>query len=314
MYGASRFVVRRVGVMGEQFQRISMRAHAKLNLALCVGSPIDAPGSPTHGYHPICSYMHAIELHDVIEIENNEHTSYDIRWVESSGREREVEWDIEGDLVVRIHRILSEYVGQTLDCSIRVRKSIPAGGGLGGGSSDAASVLLGLNHVFDLGLERAALVRIAMSLGSDIAYFTDPGYTPPRPAIVSGFGETIERVETSHSGQVITLIFPPFGCATGAVYRAFDSISGHGEPKEPVVRACLGASQLRADLIVNDLYTPACEVQSRLRPLRERIMHAVGSGVHLSGSGSTLYVLGRVEESLIHEVASDCRVVHTRLC
>lgn len=314
MYEASRIAVRRVGVMGEEFERISMRAHAKLNLALCVGAQIDAPGTPAHGYHPICSYMHTIDLYDTIEIERAAMSGYDIRWAELDGHTREVDWDIEHDLVVRIHRALINRVGSDLPSQIRVRKSIPAGGGLGGGSSDAASVLMGLNDIFALGLDRSSLVEIAMSLGSDIAYFIDQVSHHPRPAIVSGFGETIERVEKGHAGQEITLIFPSFGCATGAVYRAFDSIVEHADPSESIVRACAGASELHQDLIVNDLYRPACDVQPALGPLCDRIAEALRSGVHLSGSGSTLFVLGRVGAPLVHEVAPDCRVVHTRLC
>ncbi len=291
-----------------------MRAHAKLNLALAVGPPVDDPGSKTHGYHPICSYMHAIDVHDSIEIVRDTETRYDIHWVQSDGTTRAVEWAIEGDLIVRAHRAIEQRAGRALPCSIRCSKSIPAGGGLGGGSSNAASVIVGLNHLFGLGFEQSALVEIAMTIGSDIAYFIDGFHSPPRPAVVSGFGDQIERVHTTHADQAVTLIFPSFGCPTGEVYRAFDSIVDCDLPDTHRVECVVDAEVLGDDLIMNDLYRPARAVQPALGLLCERITEHLGQGAHLSGSGSTLFVLGRIEPGLVHEVAPDCRVVHTRLC
>ncbi len=314
MYDASAIPVRRVNTMRSEKNIISMRAHAKINLVLCVGGPIDRPGTPTHGYHPICSYMHAIELADSIEIERTNEVSFDLGWVNPDGTTRPVEWAIEQDLVVRAHRALADRAQQDLGCAIRVRKSIPAGGGLGGGSSDAASVLMGLNELFGLGLDRTTLVEIAMSLGSDIAYFIDPGFTPPRPAIVSGFGERINRLDTDHRGHELTLIFPGFGCPTGAVYRAFDAIVEQRDPDTSAAHRLAEATTIDESMIVNDLYAPACVVASELGVMRDRLAQAIGRGVYLSGSGSTLFVLGRIEGGLVHELAPDWRVVHTRLC
>ena len=308
--------MRRVCVMGEEIDHISLRAHAKLNLALGVGAPIDAPGEPTHGYHPICSYMHAIELFDTIEIVGaveGTQPRFDIAWAGGDGSTRPVEWRIEQDLMYKAYTALRQHTGRKMPCGITARKSIPAGGGLGGGSSDAASVLIGLNALFGLGLDEAGLVSIAMSIGSDIAYFIDPGHTPPRPAIVSGFGEGIERVGSTHAGREVTLILPPFGCATGEVYRAFDSLCDRALPDETAVRMIASSGVIEDGMVFNDLSRAACLVSGSLDGLRSALEEAIGKPVHMSGSGSTLFVLGRIEHALVHEVASDCRVVHTRL-
>lgn len=302
--------------MGEEIDRISLRAHAKLNLTLGVGAPIDAPGEPTHGYHPICSYMHAIELFDTIEIERAPHrgrTRFDIAWSRGDGQTEPVAWLQEQDLVVKAYKALHNHTDRDMRCSIRVRKSIPAGGGLGGGSSDAASVLMGLNTLFGLGLDEQGLVSVALTIGSDIAYFIDPGRTPPRPAIVSGFGEGIERMESVHAGGEVTLVLPPFGCATGEVYRAFDSLCDRAMPDAGAVRAVAVAESIEDGLLFNDLYQAACAASGALDGLRSVIEKAAGRPVHMSGSGSTLFVLGRVDPALVHEVAPECRVVHTRL-
>ena len=303
--------------MGEELDRISLRAHAKLNLALSVGPPVDAPGEPTHGYHPICSYMHAIELHDSVEIrtlDSGDSTRLDIAWLEPDRSTRPVDWAPEQDLTHHAHHLMEQACGRELPCEIMVRKSIPAGGGLGGGSSDAASVLVGLNQLFGLGLDTDELQSVAMRFGSDIAYFIDNDHTPPRPAIVSGFGEAIERVEPGHGGQDATLILPSFGCHTGQVYGAFDSICSDSSSDAARTRALVASAALQEEGIFNDLTRPAMMVQPELEGLRDSLQDRLGRAVHMSGSGSTLFVLGRIDTGLVQEVSPECRVIHSRLC
>lgn len=287
--------------MSDHASYFRMRAHAKLNLALRVGAPMDTPGSPTHGYHPICSYMHAIDLCDAIEIEllgEGEASRFDIVWDMGDGTTRAAEWAAESDLVYRAHAALERETGRALACAIRVRKSIPAGGGLGGGSSDAASVLMGLDRLFGLGFGAAGLLPIAMTLGSDIGFFLDDacmnGDHPARPALVSGFGERIQRIQPGHGGTEVTLFLPGFGCATGAVYGAFDGMNPAVLDGESVERIS-SAGSLSDDLIVNDLTPAACEVSPKLGALIEALSGELGRAVHVTGSGSTMFVLGRVE-------------------
>ncbi|MFG0246960.1 MAG: 4-(cytidine 5'-diphospho)-2-C-methyl-D-erythritol kinase [Phycisphaerales bacterium JB052] len=300
--------------MSIQTSPFTTRACAKLNLALSVGAPVDACGSPHHGYHPICSYMHTIDLSDAVTIERlgeGDASRFDLAWADQGTQTLAIDWPIEEDLVYRAHAAMEAHAGRTLPCVITLRKRIPAGGGLGGGSSDAASVLMGLDRVFGLGLGPCGLLPIAMTLGSDIGYFIDEA-DPPRPAIVSGFGEQIERVVGSHAGTEVTLILPPFGCATGPVYHAFDS-GTPGRVDVDGVRRLVDAPVLADDLLFNDLSSSAVGVQPGLGVLIDQMNAVLGCRVHVTGSGSTLFVLGRFETARIHEVAPDCRVVCTRL-
>src|SRR5690606_4373798 len=114
--------------------------------------------------------------------------------------------------------------GREIDARISVKKRIPVGGGLGGGSSDAAAVLMGVNDVFNLGLDDRELQVLSAPIGSDIAFFLD-NYEyndgeAPAAAIVSGFGDDIERLVGL--GVWLALVVPDFGCDTRAVYRRFD--------------------------------------------------------------------------------------------
>lgn len=302
---------------------ISVRAHAKLNLALWVGAPVEAPGSLAHGYHPICSWFHCVDLCDRVTLTRLDAapSAHEIGWVRPDGGIDGVEWSIEDDLCVRAHRALEARAGRELPCRVVARKSIPAGGGLGGGSSDAAAVLMGLDALFGLGLGEDGLREVAMTLGSDIAFFIDAGIAggdePPRPAIVGGMGERIERLARPHAGTQITLIFPPFGCGTGAVYRAFDAgLADRADTDEngpERVRELAGAGSIDAERLFNDLAPAAEAVEGRLADLRRALTDGLGRPVLVSGSGSTLFVIGPVDRARLGALAPGCRAVATTL-
>ncbi len=290
----------------------SLQAHAfaKINLSLAVGPPLPpTSGEPHAGYHPIASWMHAIDLHDEVTLAHARETSYQVAWADAGP----VAWASEDDLCVRAHRALESAVGRALPVTMTVRKSIPAGGGLGGGSADAGAVLLGLRDLFALDIDDAALVRCAHALGTDIPFFVDPvawtAEQPPRPALVTGLGDRIERL--ARREQAVTLVCPSFGCATGAVYRAFDATPTTG-CNEPRVRA-LAEAPLRAggEDLFNDLAAPAGAAEPRLRALRDSLAVALGVPIHVSGSGSTLFCFAEPERVRPH--APVCRVIGTRL-
>ncbi|MEQ8769062.1 MAG: hypothetical protein RIB60_00980 [Phycisphaerales bacterium] len=260
---------------------IEVTAHAKVNLALAVGPPIEA--GDRAGLHPICSWMHAIELGDAVRVERlagDAPTTLDVRWADGSG----VDWAMKDDLAARAHRALEAHAGRALPVSIRVLKRVPAGGGLGGGSADAAAVLLACDELFELNLSDDTLRRVSAAIGSDVAFFIDGDAfaqrRPPRPAVVSGLGDRIERID--RHGDEIALILPTFGCPTGAVYQAFDENPTAGVD-EARVRALAAGDSIGWDQLFNDLARAACVV----RPELSNVLDV--PGVRLSGSGSTAF-------------------------
>lgn len=294
---------------------ITLPAHAKINLALSVGPP-----TPPKGYHPIASWFAAIGLHDTVRLtrlDEGAPTRHEIRWGTSADgapapRPTPIDWPIEKDLAVRAHRLLETHIGRTLPVHLELIKRTPVGGGLGGGSSDAASTLVGLNRLFRLGLAHTELARLSTALGSDIAFFIDeaperaPASDPansddpapastPRPALVTGFGERIERTRAPLITDVL-LLLPPFGCPTGPVYGAFDALPARAVDESRVralVDACLpiGARALDPARLFNDLAAPACAVEPRLGDLLARLRPLAPHAVHVTGSGSTMFVI-----------------------
>lgn len=311
---------------------LTLQAHAKINLALAVG-----PAQPPRGYHPICSWFAPVELHDTLTLQRlppGRGSHYVIAWAHDAARPSVIDWATEKDLAVRAHALLEAEFGP-LPLELRVSKRIPAGGGLGGGSSDAASTLVGLNRLFELGLSPRRLRELSVSLGSDVAFFIDDeaaeaggpasGGAVVPPAVVTGLGETLRRVGRVE-GEVL-LIFPSFGCATGPVYQAFDrapvaALDRHRV--EALVAQSLAAGRIDADRLFNDLLPPARQVEPRLGELLDRldaIARRSGRRVHMTGSGSTLFVLlaegkpgSDTAEALAHAAAdADCATVRTRL-
>ncbi len=288
--------------------KLNIAAHAKVNLSLAVGAP-----APPHGYHPICSWMSAIDVFDDVEIEREQDrviSHYAVEWAPDAARPTPIDWPIEKDLAVRAHQYVERIAGRPLPVTMKVRKRIPVGGGLGGGSADAGAVLTALAHIFDdVELPMEHIAEVSTALGSDVGYFTQvsgmkvPGW--PQPAIVEGFGETIERLERFE--RPLILFVPEFGTNTGAVYKAFDAKPA-SELKSNLVRE-LAAKGDKVDTmdLFNDLAEPACRVEPRLGDLRAHLTKTLGVPVHITGSGSSLFCLceGRLDRMKLVKKARD---------
>lgn len=332
--------------------QVTRRACAKLNLMLSVGNALPAE-NPKAGYHPILSWFHAIDLADTLTVEKAKGASaYHISWASDAPRASIVDWPLDSDLAVRAHRALEAHVGKSLPITMRLEKRIPVGGGLGGGSSDAAAALLATRELFALDVSDEDLHAIAMTLGSDVAFFVDSHEgdaetNAPRPAIVGGLGEAIERVDAL-AGDVI-LIMPPFGCATGQVYKVFDEVrakemrdheieralaGNKGRerttgPRETMVRGrverAIKAGEVDTDDLFNDLAKPAFSVEPRLGKLATTVSSICRTPAHVTGSGSCLFVvpapkklewtMERVRKALaaVQEEVGECGVVGVRL-
>ncbi len=164
---------------------------------------------------------------------------------------------------------------------VTVTKNIPSGGGLGGGSSNAAAILRWAGFT-DL--------VAAAKLGADIAFCMIGGR-----ARVSGIGEVVNPLEKI--ARKITLVVPPFRVSTPAVYRAFDQLTDFG--RTPIKHAG-----------VNDLEPAAIKVEPRLAIWREKISQACGVAPTLAGSGSTWWLDGNFEN--LTEQIADAVVIYTQ--
>lgn len=262
---------------------IVAHAPAKLNLALSVGPPSDEDA----GLHPICSWMVTVDLRDellVTRLEPDRLSRYAILWHDEARRRSDIDWSITRDLAVRAHRGLESRGGTALPVQLKVAKRIPVGGGLGGGSSNAAAMLRATNALFELGLDDDALAALGGTLGSDVPFLVRGG-----SAIVAGTGGAIDPAPTPELDAV--LVLAEIGCPTGAVYAAYDAL-GPRSLRADAVRALAAApGRPDPDACFNDLAEAAMTVAPKLRDLAALVRGVAEAPVHVAGSGSSLFVL-----------------------
>lgn len=288
---------------------VTRRAHAKLNLALWVG-PRLGTGHARAGFHPICSWMSCIDLFDEVTVEplaTGGSGGLRVEWAADAPRPTPIDWPHERDLAWRAVRALEARAGRALPCRVTVIKRIPAGSGLGGGSSDAGAALAAANEAFGLGLGAAELREVGATLGSDVPFFLDDT-EPARPAIVSGVGERVERLARLPADVI--LVVPPYRCATAAVYGAFDELETQGRPARAAAggarahwgevedetlvrrRAARAIERCRVEgrFLFNALTGAASRVEPRLRELLAEVSAATNYHTRLTGSGSCVFL------------------------
>ncbi len=263
---------------------LTLACPAKVNLSLAVGPP-----RPGDGYHPIASWMIAVDFADTLSIRPRDAgtSTFSITFADDAPVGQEVDWPLEKDLTFKAHALLEGEVGRALPVDATIRKRIPAGAGLGGGSADAAGMLVGLNRVLKLGVTDERLRTLGAGLGCDVA-FAVAALQGQTAAVVTGLGERLEPVDPQPIRLV--LVFPPFGCPTGPVYRAFDHGEAPAGPDEERVR------RRSLDGLFNDLTEPAMLAVPALRAAHAAVAAAADRPAHLTGSGSTLFTLPGPDE------------------
>jgi 4-diphosphocytidyl-2-C-methyl-D-erythritol kinase len=174
---------------------------------------------------------------------------------------------------------------------MRLVKRIPMQAGLGGGSSDAAAALVGLNRLWRLGLSRDELTVLGGQLGSDVAFFVQA-----EAAWCTGRGEVVEPAALGRTLHLV-LVCPPFGCSTPEVYR------GLSVPDQPLPGTDLRLALRQGDIdaigrgLHNRLSVSAQRLAPRLADYLDKLRKLGPAGVLVSGSGSTVFALcrGRAE-------------------
>jgi 4-diphosphocytidyl-2-C-methyl-D-erythritol kinase len=176
----------------------SCLAPAKLNLFLHITS------RRKDGYHCLQTIFQFLDYHDVLYFT-----------VRRDGQLRYHDfaqpWTLEQDLIFRAAKLLQQYSGTSLGADIYVDKKIPVGGGLGGGSSNAATTLLGLNQLWQLQLSRAILTQLGLSLGADV-----PIFLYGHAAWAEGIGEKLTAVELDEPWYLV--IYPGCAVATPEIF------------------------------------------------------------------------------------------------
>jgi 4-diphosphocytidyl-2-C-methyl-D-erythritol kinase len=249
----------------------NLPAPAKLNLFLHI------TGRRSDGYHLLETVFDMIDLGDRLHLR-----------VRNDGalirRDTLPGVTPEQDLTVRAARLLAEETGCRLGVDIAIDKRIPMGGGLGGGSSDAATMLLGLNRLWDLRLTRRQLMRLALRLGADVPFFVFG-----RTAYATGIGEKLQPLPLPPATHVI--VVPPVPVSTATIFAS----PGLTRDTKPLTISGL-SRESSARRGRNDLEPVVCAanpaVSNALAALKEA---ATGAGLdastaRMTGSGACVFL------------------------
>jgi len=249
------------------------KAYGKINLTL------EILGKSINGYHEIKSVFQRVSIYDEIELRK----SYD----------KEIKFNINIDSSdTTVHKAIKLFFQISMlneKVSVFVKKNIPVGSGLGGGSSDAATTLRLLNVLFGSPLIDNDLFEIAKEIGSDVPFFLN-GST----AIVEGRGDVVHPVQ-SLKGIYFLLVFPEFRVSTKRAYEIFDEFGNFSQglhTKELIsfLEKEYSISELN-NRLYNDFGVLFRDKDYRFINLFKEIEHITGQKFHLTGSGSVVFSL-----------------------
>lgn len=260
--------------------KLMIRAYAKINLGLKV------LGRRPDGYHEIHTLLQSIDLADTLTLEGR-----------SDGK---IALDIEPDLgipkeenlVFRAAQLIVRGVGCQEGVHLRLLKKIPIEAGLGGGSSDAAAALAGMDRLLQLNQSRGELMGWAAQLGGDVPFFFEGGLCE-----ASGRGQLIRRLPPLLWDRYFVLLVPPARLPTPSVYREFDRLNA-SKPKavkEDALSFVVGDEPPFISM-ANDLESAALSLSPQLVEYHKYLERAGAEFFGMSGSGPTYYAAFKHKE------------------
>jgi 4-diphosphocytidyl-2-C-methyl-D-erythritol kinase len=284
---------------------VTIQSHAKINIGLKIVRKRD------DGYHDIETIFKIVGLHDIVSIRAN-HSNV-IKIFCSDAR---VPADA-SNIAVKAVKLLQEKTGRGFAVDIDISKNIPIGAGLGGGSSNGASVLAGLNELFHLGLSADELLKCGARLGSDVPFFVGFLLGMGNTAVGSGRGEILDFFTWDLTEKVV-LVNPNIEISTAWAYQNFAAYV----PPESLRNASLNLTNtsksvkfsalLEKPVFFDNYFEPLVfATHPKIRGLREMLEKEKAVFSRLSGSGSTVFGLFEKQRNLenLKNHFSGCTVI-----
>jgi 4-diphosphocytidyl-2-C-methyl-D-erythritol kinase len=254
---------------------------AKINLGLRITA------KRNDGYHNIETIFYPVGLYDALEFvvssEKQKKDIFTVTGLETGGLP-------EDNLVIKgVHLLRKNFPVPFL--KIHLHKAIPAGAGLGGGSSDAAAIIRCINHFFNLSIDNDKLIALALEIGSDCPFFLENV-----PSIARGRGEILEPVDYFLSGYYILLINPGIGISTKEAYHNCKP----GQPLTDLKKLISFPIEEWKNLIINDFEKIVFKTYPMIENIKKILYESGAIYSSMSGSGSTVYGIFR-EKPVIPE-------------
>ena len=242
------------------------------------------------GYHDLETiFVPIYGLHDELEVVRNDASHHNDVIFKQEGIA--VDCPAEDNLIIKCYRNMAQKYPQIGPVSIRFKKNIPFGAGLGGGSSDAAHMAIALNELFELGPSKAQLAQEVAPLGADCAFFI---YNTP--CYAEGIGDKLTPVDLDLAGTRIVLVKPNEGVSTR---EAYSGMRTHPEVAQSIKTAIAQSKKksllsfdfLLSTLFINDFEETVFPKHPIIADIKKRLQDAGAYYASMSGSGSTVFGL-----------------------
>lgn len=248
---------------------VQLMAPAKLNLYL------DIVGARPDGYHLLQSIFQTVSIYDIISLQTAENIRLDC-----SDSNLPLGMD---NLAYKAAVLFLNKTGLNEGVCIHLEKHIPYGAGMGGGSSDAAAVLLGLNRLFSVGLSIKELADLALLLGADVPYFLHKG-----TALIEGIGEIIRPASPLTQGCFL-VVKPMFEISTAWAYQQFDAMNKIEKTSLKAMETALCNADLT--LLSENLFNVLEQAvhHEEIQSIKEKLLSVGALGSCMTGSGSAVF-------------------------
>ena len=265
-----------------------VRSFAKINLALAV------LGKRPDGFHEIRTVFQSIDLHDELEIHESNRLQLECASLPGLPADQNLVW--------KAADALARKTGSSRGARILLKKSIPPGAGLGGGSSNAAAALLGLSRFWNLEVPRTDLISLAAGLGSDVPFFLEGG-----TALGIGRGEEIYPLPPVGSAPLV-VVYPGVHISTAEAYRSLNLRLTSSEAISKIQGFCgrLSHDKGFAAGIFNDFETSILSAYPPIVEAKNFLIRRGASAAMLSGSGSSVFGFFLDEESALAAARVEC--------
>lgn len=256
-----------------------LQSPAKINIGLQILR------KRTDGYHDLSSLMLPLAFHDLVEIvpgkSGDEPFLYSSSGIEIKGK-------LESNLCHKAWKKYTEYKG-SVPIHIHLHKQIPFGAGLGGGSSNAATILKGLNTLNGTPFTNIELKQLAAEIGSDCALFIEN-----KPSLAGGRGEILTDFKHELQAYYMVLLFPGFGVST---QEAYSSVLVNENVKE-LSALLIAPIENWKDVILNDFEKSVFKIYPEISSIKDKLYSAGAIYASMSGSGSAVYGIFNRKPSL----------------
>ncbi len=255
---------------------IKLRAHAKINLSL------DIIGKRPDGYHDLCSVMQSIRLFDEVTLRPHPEICVQSDLTFLPGDERNIAW--------RAARLFFDEIASSEGVFIHLKKRIPVGGGLGGGSADAAAVLMGLNRMYGFPVPFSRLLEIGLMCGADVPFCMTGG-----TCLAEGLGERLTPLAPMPHCHIL-LLRPRFPLSTKKIFSLveMDKIKEH--PDTPAIVNALWCRDLDGVLSRMHNTLEAFVPRGEIAEYKELLLKEGADAALMTGSGSVVYGIFRTRE------------------